>query len=178
MKKGGKCLAPYSWGCLPGRGFRGSSLSIPKVNRENTWQMLMSIILVTVSWTINYFYTSKNLSNFIQLHLRQGLRVTEDAVFPSRVTARSLPLTFPMSVLTRLIIFRTSIQAVHVCIKMPKSPQLVWFSGPSAGRFPVKAHTWVASQVPSWGCVRGNRSMYFSHIDVSLPLFPPSLPPP
>ena len=52
-------------------------------------------------------------------------------------------------------------------------PWLVWLSGLSAGlrtkeslvRFPVRAHVWVAGQVPSWGHVRG------SHIGVSLPLF-------
>ena len=40
----------------------------------------------------------------------------------------------------------------------------------------VRAHAWVASQVPSWDCARDNRSMYLSHT-VSLPLFlsPPSL---
>ena len=38
-------------------------------------------------------------------------------------------------------------------------------------QFPVRAHAWVAGQVPSWGHERGNRSMYLLHIDVSLPLF-------
>ena len=50
---------------------------------------------------------------------------------------------------------------------------LVWLSGLSAGLrtkgspvgFPVRAHAWVAGQVPSRGRVRGN------HTDVSLPLF-------
>ena len=37
-------------------------------------------------------------------------------------------------------------------------------------RFPVRAHAWVAGQVPIWGRARGNQSMYFSHINVSLPL--------
>ena len=45
-----------------------------------------------------------------------------------------------------------------------KQPWLVWLSGPHAGlrtkgslvQFPVRAHAWVAGQVPSWGCVRGN----------------------
>ena len=29
---------------------------------------------------------------------------------------------------------------------------------------------------PSWGCVRGNQSMYLSHISASLPLFLPPFP--
>ena len=37
-------------------------------------------------------------------------------------------------------------------------------------RFPVRAHTWVAGQIPRWGCVRGNWLIYFPHIHVSLPL--------
>ena len=41
---------------------------------------------------------------------------------------------------------------------------------PSSGRrlpvwFPVRAHAWVASQVPTWDHVRGNQSIYLSHID-------------
>ena len=50
-------------------------------------------------------------------------------------------------------------------------PWLVWLSGLSTGlgtkrslvRFPVRAHAWVVGQVLSWGCRRGNQSMY-SHI--------------
>ena len=60
-------------------------------------------------------------------------------------------------------------------------PWLVWISGLSAGlwtkrllvQFPVRAHAWGAGQVPSWGHARGNQWMYLSHIDVSLPPFPP-----
>ena len=58
-------------------------------------------------------------------------------------------------------------------------PWLVWLSGlnvipqtkRSLVRFPVRAHAWVAGQVPGWGHVRGNQSMFLSHIDISLPLF-------
>ena len=42
-------------------------------------------------------------------------------------------------------------------------------------RFPVKTQAWVAYQIPSWGCARGNRRMFLLHTDVSLPLSP-SLP--
>ena len=70
------------------------------------------------------------------------------------------------------------------CLEIKKMPWLMWLSGLSAGlwtkrllvRFPVGAHAWVAGEVPSWGCVRGNWSMFFSHIDVSLPLWLPPFP--
>ena len=53
---------------------------------------------------------------------------------------------------------------------------LVWLSGLSAGlqtkgsliQFPVRAHAWVAGQVPSWGHVRGNHTL------ISLISSPPS----
>ena len=56
-------------------------------------------------------------------------------------------------------------------------PWLVWLSGLSAGlqtkglpvRFPVGAHTWVAGQVPSRGCVRGNHILMFLSLSFSLP---------
>ena len=47
-------------------------------------------------------------------------------------------------------------------------------------RFPVGAQlgpNWVGDQVSSWGRVRGNWSVCLLHIDVSLPLFLPPLPP-
>ena len=52
-----------------------------------------------------------------------------------------------------------------------KQPWLVWLSWLSAGlqtrrspvQFPVRAQARVASQVPSWGVVRGNRLMILSH---------------
>ena len=58
-------------------------------------------------------------------------------------------------------------------------PWLVWLSGWSTSlrtkrslvRFLARAHACVVGQVPSWGHVGGNQSMYLSHIDVSLPLF-------
>ena len=63
-------------------------------------------------------------------------------------------------------------------------PWLLWLSGLSTSLqtegspvwFPVRAHAWVAGQVPSWGLARGNWSMYLSRIDVSLPLFLPTFP--
>ena len=58
-------------------------------------------------------------------------------------------------------------------------PWLVWLRGSSAGLrttgSPVRAHACVTGQVLSLVHVKGNRSMYLSHIDVSLPLSP-SLP--
>ena len=58
-------------------------------------------------------------------------------------------------------------------------PWLVWLSGLNTGlqserllvRFPVRAHGWVMGQVPSWRRARGNKLMFLSHVDVSLPLF-------
>ena len=57
--------------------------------------------------------------------------------------------------------------------------RLVWLSGLSASlptegspvQLPVRAHAWVVGQVPRSRCARGNQSMYFSHINASLPLF-------
>ena len=61
---------------------------------------------------------------------------------------------------------------------------LVWLSGLSVGlqtkgfpvQSPVRAHAWVAGQVPGREHVRGHQLMFLSHIDVSLPLFLPSFP--
>ena len=56
-------------------------------------------------------------------------------------------------------------------------PWLVWLSGLSTGlqtkgllvRFPVRAHAWVAGQVPSRGHVRGNHTLMFLSLSFSLP---------
>ena len=42
-------------------------------------------------------------------------------------------------------------------------------------RFPVRAHAWVADQVPGWGHAGGNQLMYLSHrcFSPSLSLFSP-----
>ena len=53
---------------------------------------------------------------------------------------------------------------------------LVWLSGLSVGLqtkalpvwFPVRAHAWVAGQVPSWGCMRGNHILTFLFLSFSL----------
>ena len=59
-------------------------------------------------------------------------------------------------------------------------PWLVWLSRFSASqwtkrllvRFPIRAHAWVAAQVPGWGRGRGSQLMFQkSHITVCLPLF-------
>ena len=54
---------------------------------------------------------------------------------------------------------------------------LVWLSGLSASlqtkvlpvRFPVRAHDWVAGQVPRRGCVRSNHTLMFLSLSFSLP---------
>ena len=56
-----------------------------------------------------------------------------------------------------------------------KYPWLVWLSGFSASlqikglpvRFPVRAHVWVAGQVPSRGCMRGNHTLMFLFLSFS-----------
>ena len=56
-------------------------------------------------------------------------------------------------------------------------PWLVWLSGLSAGlrikgslvQFPVRAHAWVAGQVPSRGCTRVNHTLMFLSLYFSLP---------
>ena len=58
---------------------------------------------------------------------------------------------------------------------------LVWLSGLSAGlqtkallvQFPVRAHAWVAGQVPSRGCSRGSHTLMF--LSLSFPPLPLSL---
>ena len=52
-----------------------------------------------------------------------------------------------------------------------QQPWPVWLSKMSAGlltkrllvQFLVRAHAWVAGQVLSWGCARGNRCIFSSH---------------
>ena len=39
--------------------------------------------------------------------------------------------------------------------------------------FPVRAQTWVVGSVPSWACMRANRLIFLSHINVFLPLLLP-----
>ena len=54
-------------------------------------------------------------------------------------------------------------------LKTHGEPRLVWLSGLSSFLwtkgllvwFPVRAHAWVASQVPSWGCMTGNHTLMF-----------------
>ena len=54
-------------------------------------------------------------------------------------------------------------------------PWLVWLSGLTVGlqtkgslvRFPVRAHAWVAGQVPSRGCMRGNHTLMFLSLSFS-----------
>ena len=60
-------------------------------------------------------------------------------------------------------------------------PWLVWLSGLSASlqtkgspvRFPVRTHTWVAGQAPSWGGVGGSYALVFLSLSFFLP---PPLP--
>ena len=56
-------------------------------------------------------------------------------------------------------------------------PWLVWLSGLSARlgakgllvSLPGRAHAWVAGQVPSRGCRRGNHALMFLSLSLSLP---------
>ena len=65
-------------------------------------------------------------------------------------------------------------------IKMPWPTWLSWLviilqtEGPQV-QFLVRAHAWVTGSVPGRVCMKGNQSMFLSHIDVSLPLFFPFL---
>ena len=55
---------------------------------------------------------------------------------------------------------------------------LLWLSGLSTGlqtkelpvQFPVRAHAWVAGQVLSGGCMRGNHTVIFLSVSSSFPL--------
>ena len=66
-------------------------------------------------------------------------------------------------------------------IKKHIQPWLVWLSRVSASlgtkgslvRFPVRAHDWVAGQVPSRELMRGNHTLMF--LSLSFSLFPFSL---
>ena len=59
----------------------------------------------------------------------------------------------------------------------PSSPWALWLSGLSTAlrtkaspvRFPVRAHAWVVGQVPSRGRARGNHTLVFLSLSVSLP---------
>ena len=61
---------------------------------------------------------------------------------------------------------------------MEDEPWLVWLSGLSVVlrtkvslvRFPIRAHSWVAGQVPRMGCTRGNHTSLFLSLSPSLPL--------
>ena len=63
-------------------------------------------------------------------------------------------------------------------------PWLVWFSGLSTSlwiwrllvRFPVRAHAWVAGQVPPPGGVREATNHYFFHTSCFSPFLSPSCP--
>ena len=64
-------------------------------------------------------------------------------------------------------------------MKRPFWPWLVWLRGMSTGLqtkglpvwLPVRAHAWVAGQVPGWGHVRGNHTVMCLSLSLSL-LFP------
>ena len=69
---------------------------------------------------------------------------------------------------------------ISACIKKKKKnlqAWLVWLSELSAGlqtkgsvvRFPIRAHAWVAGQVPSRGRMRGNHSLMLLPLSFSLP---------
>ena len=70
-----------------------------------------------------------------------------------------------------------AISASHLVQKSCKQPWLVWLSGLSASlrtkmypvQFPLRAHAWVAGQVPSRGCARGNHTLMFLSLPSPLP---------
>ena len=77
------------------------------------------------------------------------------------------------------IIFILHYYNTFVTISEPM-PWLVWLNGLSTSLlttgslvwFPVRVPAWVAGQIPSWGCARGNQSMYLAYR-----CFSPSLSP-
>ena len=64
----------------------------------------------------------------------------------------------------------------NFAINKKVEPWLMWLSGLTAGLqtigflvlFPVQAHAWVAGQVSSGGCMRGNRTLMFLSLSFSL----------
>ena len=76
-------------------------------------------------------------------------------------------------------LWENSLALILILIKNLILPWLVWLSGLSASlqtkgslvQFPVRAHAWVAGQVPSGGRVPSERQ---PHIDISLLLFLPA----
>ena len=80
--------------------------------------------------------------------------------------------------------FQNPITISHTCnnitaLRMPYiQPWLVWLSGLSTSlrtkgslvRFPIRAHAWVADQVPSRGRMRGNHTLMILSLSPSLPL--------
>ena len=121
---------------------------------------------------------TRNKGNFLNLYLWKlnGGRLN---TFPQKRLRTECPLSpflfdFALEVLTN----------ATGQVKEIKEHWLMWLSELSAGlqtkglrvRFPVRVHAWVVGQVPTWGRARGSRSMYLSHISVSLPPFLPSFP--
>ena len=72
---------------------------------------------------------------------------------------------------------RVNFMVCELYLNLRKNPWLVWLSGLSAElrtkgtlvQFPVRAHAWVAGQVPSRGYVRGNHTLMFLSLSFSLP---------
>ena len=83
-------------------------------------------------------------------------------------------------VLTNVRVSNITVSNSFTILQILCLPWLVWFSGLSAGlrttrllvQFLVRVHAWVVGQVPGWGHVGSNWSMFLSHIDI-LPLFLP-----
>ena len=77
-----------------------------------------------------------------------------------------------------LIIGATALPSPQLTLKHNYVPWVVWLSGLSAGlqtkgslvQFLVRAHAWVAGQVPSEGHVRGNHTLMFLSLSPSLSL--------
>ena len=76
---------------------------------------------------------------------------------------------------------RHMMKLLYILKNISYLPWLVWLSGLSTGlriqrslvQFPVRAHAWVAGQVPGWEHLRGSLWMFLLYVYVSLPLFLP-----
>ena len=77
-----------------------------------------------------------------------------------------------------MLLLFLNVEESTVTLRRAEEPWLVWLKGLSASlqnkgspvQFPVGAQAWVAGQVPSEGCTRGNHTLIFLSLSLSLPL--------